>query len=64
MTEGREEEVKEAWRDTILRALLKIAERGRKTRESKVTNKNSHPRRVHSLMRKTNMIDEEIKKFM
>lgn len=56
--------MKEAWRDTILRALLKIAERGRKTRESKVTNKNSHPRRVHSLMRKTNMIDEEIKKFM
>lgn len=47
-----------------LKGSAKIAERGRKTRDSKVTNKNSHPRRVHSLMRKTSMIDEEIKKFM
>jgi len=47
-----------------LKGSAKIAERGRKTQESKVTNKNSHPRRVHSLMRKTNMIDEGIKKFM
>lgn len=47
-----------------LKGSAKTAERGRKTRDSKVTNKNCHPRRVHSLMRKTSMIDEEIKKFM
>lgn len=47
-----------------LKCTAQTAERERKTQECKVTNKNSHLRRVHSLMRKANMIDKGIKKFM
>lgn len=44
--------MKEAWRDAILSAPLLRLLRGEERHETVATNKNSHPRRVHSLMSK------------